>query len=694
MKRGPHFKVKQLLDGVHELIKPLGAGQDGEVWCAENTHLGKTVAIKLLNTIKDEDKLRRFENEIEILVKLNHPHIIYVFGKGKTWNPTTEEQVPYYIMEYIDALPLSNRLKTIPEKDLFIVFCTLFDQSADALITIHDRGITHGDIKSANLMVYKSNTILKIADFGFGIPAGKTVSKRKEYPDSSYRAPEGFSAEEADVYKLGRTLQDCINELEEKLSRNEVFALGDLGEALINNPSNLSLKNFQQSLEEIKELHYTNRINYYLGARSQVPEVTGSQPSKVVVVPTQGHINLSERVTSIIDLEHFQKLHWIRELTPAFFVYPSANHTYFDSTLGQYGMTIKYFNMLGNTPGFNDIVTPLHIRTAIILSLINKVGQYSFSSQIYRATGAKEHDPRFRSASIVTKEPFSNIISRDWDLDPGIVASILTDDPAKANFKEWRLILSILDGPISAPALHFLIHTASDTGLSIAIDVERFLYHLRLSLEEDQLAINLAGLSALEAFHMNRYMIMERVFFHHTFVALDRMLVQSFRELHKAGLDFEKFIEASETEFINTCIREAQSRGLNRAENLLTSYTNRNVHRRVVMWPYSELKSLELYDNITFSVKLEKIFSRLLGKRFTPGSIIFDSPTRMIYTFDVPIINESDQVLASVASPTIRSTLERLQENAETCRLFASREVADSLQNKFSREEITNIILK
>jgi serine/threonine protein kinase len=135
-----------------------------------------------------------------------------VFGKGEAWNPTTGEKVPFYIMEYIDGLSLNECLKTIKPKKVIITFCDLLYQAADALITTHNRGITHGDIKSANLMVNKSSFILKLTEFSFGIPPGKN-QQMSSNPNSSYYAPEGYSAEEAGLYRLGRTLKDCLNDL-------------------------------------------------------------------------------------------------------------------------------------------------------------------------------------------------------------------------------------------------------------------------------------------------------------------------------------------------------------------------------------------------------------------------------------------------------------------------------------------------
>lgn len=212
IKRDPDFQRGQKIDD-YILEEPLGAGQDGEVWRASKISLGKTFALKFLNSIENEEKRIRFVREINILAGLNHPNIISINDRGEAWNPKTTRVVPYYVMEILEAQSIDRYLRTINPNWALITFCELFQQVAAAVTENHINGVSHGDIKPANIMIIRfADPVAKLTDFGFGLRRGEVTEKREEYPASSYRAPEGISSHEADIYRLGRTFRDCIAE--------------------------------------------------------------------------------------------------------------------------------------------------------------------------------------------------------------------------------------------------------------------------------------------------------------------------------------------------------------------------------------------------------------------------------------------------------------------------------------------------
>src|ERR1700728_1851342 len=86
--------------GPYEILSVIGAGGMGEVYCAEDTRLGRTVAIKMLH----DAHLERFEVEARAIASLNHPNICALYDIGPD----------YLVMEYIEGAPPSGPL-TVPE---------------------------------------------------------------------------------------------------------------------------------------------------------------------------------------------------------------------------------------------------------------------------------------------------------------------------------------------------------------------------------------------------------------------------------------------------------------------------------------------------------------------------------------------------------------------------------------------------
>jgi serine/threonine-protein kinase len=146
--------------GNYTILSLLAAGGMGEVYLAQDTRLGRHVALKLLPMYlsKDEDRLRRFEQEARAASALNHPNVCVIHEVGET-----AEGRHYIAMEYIDGVTLRQhmtgaRLKLSEVLDVAV-------QVASGLAAAHEAGIVHRDIKPENIMLRRDGYI-KVLDFG------------------------------------------------------------------------------------------------------------------------------------------------------------------------------------------------------------------------------------------------------------------------------------------------------------------------------------------------------------------------------------------------------------------------------------------------------------------------------------------------------------------------------------------------
>jgi serine/threonine protein kinase/Flp pilus assembly protein TadD len=143
----------------YRIIEKLGAGGMGEVFLAEDTRLGRKVALKLLaeELTQNRDRLSRFDQEAYAASALNHPNILTIYEMG-------DEGGRHYIAtEFIDGITLRKRLGGAP-MDLSEVLEVAI-QVAGALEEAHAAGIVHRDIKPENIMI-RRNGHVKVLDFG------------------------------------------------------------------------------------------------------------------------------------------------------------------------------------------------------------------------------------------------------------------------------------------------------------------------------------------------------------------------------------------------------------------------------------------------------------------------------------------------------------------------------------------------
>ena len=143
----------------YRVVEHLGKGGMGEVWAAEDTKLGRRVALKLLppELAEDADRLARFEHEARAVAALNHPNIVTLHSIEEA------EGRHFLVMELTTGRTLDQLVPAegLPADGLFDLAIPL----AAAVASAHERGVVHRDLKPTNVMVADDGT-LKVLDFG------------------------------------------------------------------------------------------------------------------------------------------------------------------------------------------------------------------------------------------------------------------------------------------------------------------------------------------------------------------------------------------------------------------------------------------------------------------------------------------------------------------------------------------------
>jgi eukaryotic-like serine/threonine-protein kinase len=191
--------------------KTLGKGGMATVELAEDTQLGRKVAIKRLFATLAGDGVfeQRFFREARLAAALSHPNLVSVYDVGE------EDGLPYIVMEYVEGETLADVMaRTRPMQpdravDLLLQICAGLEHA-------HAAGLVHRDIKPQNLLV-RSDGVAKIADFGIArtLQATQLTQAGTVLGTAAYLAPEQAAGERvtaaADIYSLGAVAYELLS---------------------------------------------------------------------------------------------------------------------------------------------------------------------------------------------------------------------------------------------------------------------------------------------------------------------------------------------------------------------------------------------------------------------------------------------------------------------------------------------------
>lgn len=218
--------VGSVIEERYKLERRLGEGATGSVWLAEDIHLKRLVAVKLIHSLfdKDGETVARLQREAKVLQRLDHPNIVKVFRIG-----TIDFETYFLAMEYVEGSDLREMLAH--GRMSIGVAADVALQIAEAMCEAAEHGVIHRDLKPQNILVTKQGAagaqetlgalLVKVADFGLSrtvsdatLQLGTLTREGVALGTPLYMSPEQCQAmradTRADIYSLGCVLFEMI----------------------------------------------------------------------------------------------------------------------------------------------------------------------------------------------------------------------------------------------------------------------------------------------------------------------------------------------------------------------------------------------------------------------------------------------------------------------------------------------------
>src|SRR3954469_19966185 len=206
---GEETQPGQPFDGRHRNLGQLGAGGRATVYLAEDSSLGRKVALKVMaeRYAEDGEFVERFRREAQAAARLNHPNIIAVYDRGEA------DGRPYIAMEYLQGRTLKQVIQKEgplpPERAIAVAI-----QVLAGLRYAHEHGVVHRDVKPHNVLVGDDGRI-KVTDFGIAHAGDPQMTEVGSIVGTAqYLSPEQARGRgvgpQTDIYSLGVVLYEML----------------------------------------------------------------------------------------------------------------------------------------------------------------------------------------------------------------------------------------------------------------------------------------------------------------------------------------------------------------------------------------------------------------------------------------------------------------------------------------------------
>ena len=369
------------------------------------------------------------------------------------------------------------------------------------------------------------------------------------------------------------------------------------------------------------------------------------------------YIDLNELESSLVDTEPYQRLRWIKQLGSANLVYPGANHTRLEHSIG--------VSHLAKQMAIQSGVPDDEMHLVSIAGLLHDLGHSPYSHLADELPFGKDHVEV--TQDIIKDSQISEIFHKQ-----GIETNEICD-LIKGNHKYGSLI----SGDIDADRLDYLIRDSHYTGVKTGVDTGRLI--TKMSFSSNELVIGESCLPVVETFLTSRSIMFPTVYFHPFSRGAELMLARATKSAIDGGnFSYEEFTSYTDHTFLS---KLNLAGGL--SKNLVNDFEKRRIIKRAVSITKDETEEM----GITKS-DIETLENSIAGKLDIESSEIFMDlpPLKVVPAMKVKILKEDGTLDYASNMSTITKSLYEAQFDHWRCRLYGPSKLSEQVSKIAKRE--------
>jgi HD superfamily phosphohydrolase len=369
--------------------------------------------------------------------------------------------------------------------------------------------------------------------------------------------------------------------------------------------------------------------------------------------PVWKHIYISHDLIRLMEIPTFQKLGRIKQLGPAYLVYPGATHTRLCHSLGVFHIARRLIKSLVTRAareaprdyGFEPTLGG--VKAFLCAALLHDVGHYPFAHSL------KDLDVEAHETLTVrlVMEEFAPALKGFMGVDPRDVAGIIDRKPDCPGLQN-RFYRKILSGVLDPDKLDYLTRDAFFCGVPYGIQDVDFILEEVSPHREMGVAISPKGISALESSLFSKYAMYKTVYWHKTVRIATAMIKKSIamglvsgeiRREDLYGLDDEEFYAGFGSERF-------------RGSGLIREVRGRKLYKQVFRVPFREgfaahLALEDMEARLAREKRIADEAAAILGKPVPEENVVIDVPERISFDIDIPVTGEGGAAEDASAGP-------------------------------------------
>ena len=369
------------------------------------------------------------------------------------------------------------------------------------------------------------------------------------------------------------------------------------------------------------------------------------------------YIDLDELESSLVDTEPYQRLRWIKQLGSANLVYPGANHTRLEHSIGVSHL-VKQMASQSDVP--KD-----EIPLVSVAGLLHDLGHSPYSHLADELPFGKDHVEV--TQDIINSSQISDILS-DQGLDINEVCNLIKGDHKYG---------SLISGDIDGDRLDYLMRDSHYTGVKTGVDTGRLV--TKMSIADNELVIGESGLPVVETFLTSRSIMFPTVYFHPFSRGAELMLARA----TSAAIDNDFFTYDSFVSFTDHKFLSELNLAGGLPQKLVNDFEKRNITKRVVSITKDKTEEMGISKSDVEDLELS-----IAQKLDIDSSQIFMDlpPLKVVPAMKVKILKEDGTLDYASNMSTITKSLYEAQFDHWRCRIYAPSKLSVQATEVANRE--------